>query len=102
MNKSEREKAATTYLKANLEKLFQTYLNGHNPLDEKLAFFTAGPSGAGKTEFVQEILNIKVILFTWILMKLEVFSQTQDTMDQIAIYFKNLPAMVCNIFLKKQ
>lgn len=59
MNKSEREKAATTYLKANLEKLFSTYLNGHNPLDEKLAFFTAGPSGAGKTEFVQEILNIE-------------------------------------------
>jgi UDP-N-acetylglucosamine kinase len=59
MNKSEREKAATSYLKANLEKLFSTYLNGHNPLDEKLAFFTAGPSGAGKTEFVQEILNIE-------------------------------------------
>lgn len=59
MDKSELESNAISYLKANLEKLFSMYLNGHNQLDEKLAFFTAGPSGAGKTEFVQEILNIE-------------------------------------------
>ena len=59
MSKSELEGKAILYLKENLSKLFSTYLNGHTKLDEKLAFFTAGPSGAGKTEFVQEILNIE-------------------------------------------
>lgn len=59
MTKSELEQNAISYLKSNLAKLFTTYLDGHTQLDEKLAFFTAGPSGAGKTEFVQEILNIE-------------------------------------------
>ena len=34
MDKSELESNAISYLKANLEKLFSMYLNGHNQLDE--------------------------------------------------------------------
>lgn len=59
MIKSKIERTAITYLKNNLERLFSTYLNGHDALNEKMAFFTAGPSGAGKTEFVQEMLTIE-------------------------------------------
>lgn len=50
---------ALDYLKNNTTSLFETYLNGHVELDPKVAFFTAGPSGAGKTEFAQELLEIE-------------------------------------------
>jgi len=57
--KSHMEKEAIEYLKKNKELLFNTYLDGYSPIDEKLAYFTAGPSGAGKTEFIQQFLEIE-------------------------------------------
>jgi UDP-N-acetylglucosamine kinase len=59
MDKSEIEKEAIAYLKANMDQFYSTFLDGHEVLSEKIAFFTAGPSGAGKTEFVQGILNVE-------------------------------------------
>ncbi len=53
-NKTEVEKEAIQYLKENRELLFHTYLEDFFPIDEKVAYFTAGPSGAGKTEFIQQ------------------------------------------------
>lgn len=57
--KIEVEKEAIKYLKNNRELLFNTYLDKHFPIDEKVAYFTAGPSGAGKTEFIQQFLEVE-------------------------------------------
>lgn len=51
------EKEAIKYLKANRELLYNTYLDGFAPIDEKVVYFTAGPSGAGKTEFIYKFLK---------------------------------------------
>ena len=51
------EKEAIKYLKENRELLCNTYLNNFSSIDEKLVYFTAGPSGAGKTEFIQKFLK---------------------------------------------
>jgi len=56
---SEFEREALRYLKENKELLYEEYLNGHSPLEKKLAYFTAGPSGAGKTEFAQKLLDLQ-------------------------------------------
>lgn len=56
------EQKAIEYLSSNKKKFFKEYLNGFSALDEKLAFFTAGPSGAGKTEFAQQLLEIQTDL----------------------------------------
>ncbi len=53
------EKEAIKYLKDNRELLFKTYLDRYFPIDEKVAYFTAGPSGAGKTEFIQQFLEVE-------------------------------------------
>lgn len=58
-NKTEVEKEAIQYLKENRELLFHTYLEDFFPIDEKVAYFTAGPSGAGKTEFIQQFLEVE-------------------------------------------
>lgn len=55
--KEEIEQKAIKYLKDNKENFFNTYLNECLPLDEKLAIFTAGSSGSGKTEFAEYILE---------------------------------------------
>ena len=57
--KIEVEKEAIKYLKNNRELLFNTYLDKYFPIDEKVAYFTAGPSGAGKTEFIQQFLEVE-------------------------------------------
>ncbi len=57
--KVEVEKEAIKYLKNNRELLFNTYLDKYFPIDEKVAYFTAGPSGAGKTEFIQQFLEVE-------------------------------------------
>jgi len=57
--KIEVEKKAIKYLKENKELLFHTYLDNFFPIDEKVAYFTAGPSGAGKTEFIQQFLEVE-------------------------------------------
>lgn len=57
--KIEVEKKAIKYLKNNRELLFNTYLDKYFPIDEKVAYFTAGPSGAGKTEFIQQFLEVE-------------------------------------------
>lgn len=57
--KIEVEKEAIKYLKNNRKLLFNTYLNKYFPIDEKVAYFTAGPSGAGKTEFIQQFLEVE-------------------------------------------
>ena len=57
--KIEVEKDAMKYLKNNRELLFNTYLDKYFPIDEKVAYFTAGPSGAGKTEFIQQFLEVE-------------------------------------------
>ena len=51
------EKEAIKYLKENRELLYNTYLNNFSSIDEKVVYFTAGPSGAGKTEFIQKFLK---------------------------------------------
>lgn len=53
------EQDAIKYLKENRESLFDTYLNDKFAIDEKVAYFTAGPSGAGKTEFIQKFIEIE-------------------------------------------
>jgi hypothetical protein len=58
-NKTEVEREAIQYLKENRELLFHTYLEDFFPIDEKVAYFTAGPSGAGKTEFIQQFLEVE-------------------------------------------
>lgn len=57
--KIEVEKEAIKYLKNNRKLLFNTYLDKYFPIDEKVAYFTAGPSGAGKTEFIQQFLEVE-------------------------------------------
>lgn len=55
MSKKEIEQKAIAYLKENKQLLFERYLDGYSPLEEKIAYFTAGPSGAGKTEYAQQL-----------------------------------------------
>jgi len=59
MDKDKITKEALVYLKSKKELLFQKYLDGHVKVEPQMAFFTAGPSGAGKTEFAQELLEIE-------------------------------------------
>ena len=56
---SEIVKEALKYIKENKELLFEKYLNNYSPIETKMAFFTAGPSGAGKTEFAQKLLDLQ-------------------------------------------
>ncbi len=53
MTKGEIEEKAIEYLKANKQQFFEQYLSGIEPQTEghKTAIFTAGASGAGKTEY---------------------------------------------------
>jgi adenylylsulfate kinase-like enzyme len=51
------EKEAIKYLKENRELLYNTYLSAFSSIDEKVVYFTAGSSGAGKTEFIQKFLK---------------------------------------------
>jgi len=57
VSKKEIEQKAILYLKKHRELLYDTYLKNSTPTDEKVAYFTAGPSGAGKTEFTIEFLK---------------------------------------------
>lgn len=45
------EEQALNYLKDNKKDFFKKYLNGYEVQDIKTAIFTAGASGAGKTEY---------------------------------------------------
>jgi hypothetical protein len=45
------------YLKNNVDSLYTTYLKDYDKLDTKISLFTAGPSGAGKTEFAISLLD---------------------------------------------
>ena len=56
------EKTAIQYLKDKRELLFEQYLDSKYPIDEKIAYFTAGPSGVGKTEFIQKFLEFEANL----------------------------------------
>ncbi len=56
---SEIEQEALKYIKENKELLYEKYLNNYSPIETKMAFFTAGPSGAGKTEFAQKLLDLQ-------------------------------------------
>lgn len=58
-NKLDTERQAIKYLKENRTLLFKTFLDKYFPIDEKVAYFTAGPSGAGKTEFIQQFLEVE-------------------------------------------
>ncbi len=49
-------------MKENKGHLFKSYLDTKFPIDEKIAYFTAGPSGAGKTEFIQKFIEIETNL----------------------------------------
>ncbi len=57
LTKEEIEQKAIKYLKDTKEDFFNTYLKDCLPLDEKIAIFTAGSSGSGKTEFAEFILE---------------------------------------------
>ena len=39
--------------------MFSYYLDKYFPMNEKVAYFTAGASGAGKTEFIQQFLEVE-------------------------------------------
>ena len=54
-NKEQIEKEAIQYLKNTKEDFCNTYLKNCLPLENKLAIFTAGSSGSGKTEFAEFI-----------------------------------------------
>ncbi len=56
---SEIEQEALKYIKENKELLYEKYLNNYSPIETRMAFFTAGPSGAGKTEFAQKLLDLQ-------------------------------------------
>lgn len=58
-SKVEVEKEAIKYLKVNRKFLFETYLDKYFPIEEKVAYITAGPSGVGKTEFIQQFLEVE-------------------------------------------
>ena len=45
---------ARDYLKS---EFLDHFLKGYEPLEENIAYFTAGPSGAGKTEFAQYMVE---------------------------------------------
>lgn len=51
MDKLEMEKKAIEYLNSNKKIFFEKYTNNIQQSDNKLAIFTAGMSGVGKTEF---------------------------------------------------
>jgi len=55
--KEDIEQKAIKYLKDTKVNFFDTYLKDCLPLDDKLAIFTAGSSGSGKTEFAEFILE---------------------------------------------
>lgn len=59
MTQEQIEQKAIAYLKTHKQDLFSRFLQPINPLEEKTAFFTAGPSGAGKTEFAQSLLEVE-------------------------------------------
>jgi hypothetical protein len=48
---NETEEKGLEYLKANKNTFLKQYLTGYEPQDVKTAIFTAGASGAGKTEY---------------------------------------------------
>jgi len=50
---------ALQYVRNNKALLYRYYLDRYTPLEEKMAFFTAGPSGAGKTEFAQTLIDLQ-------------------------------------------
>ena len=50
---------ALQYVRNNKALLYRHYLDRYTPLEEKMAFFTAGPSGAGKTEFAQTLIDLQ-------------------------------------------
>lgn len=54
-NKEQIEKEAIQYLKNTKKDFCITYLKNCLPLENKLAIFTAGSSGSGKTEFAEFI-----------------------------------------------
>ncbi|MEN4054217.1 zeta toxin family protein [Sulfurimonas sp. NWX79] len=53
------EKTAIKYLKENRKDFFNHYISDKFPIDEKITYFTAGPSGAGKTEFIQKFIEFE-------------------------------------------
>ena len=55
--KEEIENEAIKYLKNTKDSFIKLYIKNCLPLDEKLAIFTAGASGSGKTEFAEFILE---------------------------------------------
>ncbi|WP_152183437.1 zeta toxin family protein [Sulfurimonas indica] len=57
--KQKLEKTAIKYLKENRKDFFNHYISDKFPIDEKIAYFTAGPSGAGKTEFIQKFIEFE-------------------------------------------
>ena len=63
VSKKEIEQEAIVYLKKHRKLLYDTYLTNYIPTDEKVAYFTAGPSGAGKTEFTIEFLKNQNSIF---------------------------------------
>ena len=56
---SEIEEISIQYIKDNKELLYKKYLSNYSPIETKMAYFTAGPSGAGKTEFAQKLLDLQ-------------------------------------------
>jgi hypothetical protein len=59
MKKADIQNLAIGYLKKHKNELFHKYLDHLVLLENKLAYFSAGPSGAGKTEFMEQFLLLE-------------------------------------------
>ncbi len=95
------EKTAIQYLKDKRELLFEQYLDSKYPIDEKIAYFTAGPSGVGKTEFIQKFLEFEANLVHLDIDIIRDFLNQLDMIEKIVIYFKSLQVGVCSFYLMK-
>lgn len=100
-SKVEVEKEAIKYLKVNRKFLFETYLDKYFPIEEKVAYFTAGPSGVGKTEFIQQFLEVESNLVHLDIDKVRDFLYLLAMMEATVIYFKNLQVGVFSSYSMK-
>ena len=86
------EKIAIDYLNKNKNAFLQEYTTNINPIDEKIAIFTAGMSGVGKTElsiFFKETNPNFLHIDTD---NIRDFLNLLGMMDKIQIYSKKLQA----------
>lgn len=95
----ELEKVAIAYLNKNKKKFLSEYTNKVKPLAEKIAIFTAGMSGVGKTELGIFLKKIILVFFILIQIILENFLNLLVMMVRIQILSRKLQVEVLMNFL---